>query len=270
MPDYFDFLIRDFRAGHLTRHVHLGQWDLDADPDGTTTDFGSAQARLDESILHLAAIEDGMSVVDVGCGFGGTIERIDARVVEGDLVGVNVDGRQLAICAELDGTGHNRLGWVAADAVDLPFRGQSVDRVLCIEAMPHFASRAAFFSEAARLLRPGGRLVVTDILVRPGAAHRVGMSDVQLDATFDQGLGPWPEPVATVSEVLDAAALVGLELLESVNATAETVPSHRYTAPDVVLPPGDTREGYLRGARLLATLHAHDLVVYPYLSFVRA
>jgi len=49
----------------------------------------------------------------------------------------------------------------------LPFPDASFNHVLCVEAMFHFASRRTFFAEAARVLKPGGAMVASDI-GRPG------------------------------------------------------------------------------------------------------
>jgi len=44
-------------------------------------------------------------------------------------------------------------------AESLPWRDGSFDRLFCINALHHFADRAAFFAEAVRVLRPGGALL---------------------------------------------------------------------------------------------------------------
>src|SRR6185437_17144349 len=86
----------------------------------------------------------------------------------------------------------NRLEWVQADACSLPFANQSYDAVLCIEAMLHFPSRARFFTEAARVLRPGGSFAGSDIVVSP-RARPLDRAGFPIAAVMQEGFGPWPD-----------------------------------------------------------------------------
>ena len=48
---------------------------------------------------------------------------------------------------------------VRARAETLPWRDGTFDRVVCVNALHHFADRACFFAEARRILKPGGALM---------------------------------------------------------------------------------------------------------------
>ena len=56
---------------------------------------------------------------------------------------------------------------VAADAGRLPFAGGSFDAVVCLDLVHHLARPRDFFAEAARVLRPGGRLAAVEPWVSP-------------------------------------------------------------------------------------------------------
>src|SRR5690349_5084989 len=128
VPPYFDALIEAYRRGATQRPVHLGYW-----PGRDDGDFARAQARLDEVMIESADIRDGQSILDIGCGFGGTLARINDHHHDMRLAGVNIDDRQLAICRAIVPRAGNALALHLADATALPFADATFDRVFCIE-----------------------------------------------------------------------------------------------------------------------------------------
>jgi len=52
--------------------------------------------RMKALVLSAAELTDGQSVLDCGCGFGGTLRSIDESRRRTSLIGVNIDPRQLA------------------------------------------------------------------------------------------------------------------------------------------------------------------------------
>lgn len=265
VPPYFDHLIAAFHAGVVGRLVHLGHWDEPPAPSGAD-DFTAAQARLDARVLGLAGLHPGQAVLDVGCGFGGTLAGVNAAHGAMDLVGVNVDPRQLGLCRGLVPRPGNRLRWVQADACRLPFPGARFDRVLCIEALFHFASRRAFFQEASRVLRPGGVLAISDITVSRRVLER-GVPGACIEALLVDGYGPWPDLWSQEGGHEDLAAAAGLACTARVDATASTRPSHRHTAPPDLDPHRDPGSPTLRAALVLRWLHEAGLLRYEYLAF---
>ena len=123
---------------------------------------------LDE--LDLAGDEH---VLDVGCGRGAVLMLAARRVPAGRAVGVDVwrrrdqSGNSRAAAqrnAVAEGV-RDRVEILDADARDLPFASASFDVVvssLAISNIEDAAGRAQALSEAARVLRPGGRLRIVD------------------------------------------------------------------------------------------------------------
>lgn len=265
---YDDLVLHDFGIRKSARFLHMGHWD---DPDATTqpsaTELIAAQARMDEIVLSLLDIRDGQDVLDVGCGFGGSLETLDSRHAALNLVGVNLSGTQLEYASELTASEQNRLHWIRADGCCLPLSSVSFDRVLCLEALPHFQSRDRFFAEVARVLRPGGILALADIIVDPDSAGSVGMSRDQLAQRMQRHFGPWPEPFAFLDEVDRIAGIHGLEVLERLDATRETSPTHMVAFAD---DPKST-SGYsdlLESVRLVQALHESGALTYSYTKYV--
>lgn len=249
--DYIPSLINAYKAGHAGDHVHLGYWG-----QGGAGDWRAAQEAM--TVLHLDALDlqDGQTVVDVGCGIGGSLRLANARLRDSRLVGVNIDPRQLAICRTHEATGANRLEWLECDAGAVPIGDRSTDRILSLEAMFHFPSRQAFLSEAARLLRPNGLLVCSDIVFGAPRTDR----EVRLLDVVRQGYAPWPQPVLDVDMTTQMGRNAGLALRRVVDLTAQVMP----TWDHIVSTRDDPERSPVAAMR---DLHRAGLLQYPMYVF---
>lgn len=267
-PRYIDALLADFDRAGIERFNHLGHWD-DPDDDPLSIPRVVAQQRMNDVLVGLAGVADGARVLDVGSGFGGTVAAIDERFRGVDLVGLDIDARQLGICARhLRAADGNTIGWVNASGTELPLRDDSFDAALSIEAMWHFPSRAAFLAEAARVLRPGGRLAVVDLLIAPDASERTGIERAELEATLASGFDPWPEPEATLDEVVASAASVGLRCTDHLDATRNTRPTY-LDHGDAEVRPGAAAFSANPGVQLFVRMHLEGSLSIHYLAFER-
>ncbi|HEX6252222.1 MAG TPA: methyltransferase domain-containing protein [Gemmatimonadaceae bacterium] len=110
-------------------------------------------------------------LLDVACGSGGTTLRI-ARLTGCRVQGIDLHPQGIAAAneaAQKQGL-HERAAFHVADAgLPLPFADASFDGVICTDAVNHLPERQSVFSEWARVLVPGGRLVFTDPIVVTGA-----------------------------------------------------------------------------------------------------
>lgn len=181
---YFDNLFqklsRDKQAilRQIGLNVHWGYWEDPSEPDLSTAGVRQAMDDLNHQLFHEARISDGQRILDVGCGLGGAISLLNQRYRGLNLIGLNIDPRQLEFARqEVRANDGNHVQFVNGDACRLPFASDSFDHLLAVECIFHFPSRKTFFLEALRVLRPGGRLVFSDFVVNgPTAAFLLAMS----------------------------------------------------------------------------------------------
>lgn len=107
-------------------------------------------------------------VLDVAAGTGRAARSLLRQVAfSGAVINVELSGRMLDEGRRLTALWPGRTAWVRGPAEWLPFPADSFDVVMCLEALEFFPDSRAALAECARVLRPGGWLVVT---------NRVGLS----------------------------------------------------------------------------------------------
>jgi cyclopropane fatty-acyl-phospholipid synthase-like methyltransferase len=152
----YDSLGSDFFLALDEGWLNHGLW------EGDGSDRTEASAAVRRLVATLAAdLPVGRTILDVGNGLGEQ-DRLIADIANPQtLIALNITESQLrsgrAVLASVGAIALN------GDATRIPLRDASVDGVICVEAAFHFASRAAFFAEAFRVLRPGGVLTMSDV-----------------------------------------------------------------------------------------------------------
>ena len=111
-------------------------------------------------VVTALRMAEGGTLLDLACGRGGYGLEI-ARRTSSRLVGVDFSGEAVrqatASAAALDVVAHFAVGDLAATGLD----DGSVDAVLCVDAIQFAEDPAAAYAELGRVLRPGGRVVLT-------------------------------------------------------------------------------------------------------------
>lgn len=179
-------------------HLHHGLWEGRSDVPEVAT------IRLVRRVAELAEIGTGARVVDVGCGYGATA-RLLAHERGADVLGLTLSEPQAAWgreAAAREGVGVElRVGdWLANE-----IESASADAVIAIESVSHMSNPGRAFSEAARILRPGGLLVVCDWLAR---GQRSEWRDLMLlEPICREGRLPGMATATEYGQLLSAAGL---------------------------------------------------------------
>jgi len=134
--------------------------------------FHFAEDRVADLVRRVAArstasaagtVADPPHVVDLGCGVGASLCYLAGQLpIIG--TGVTLSPIQVRVANErIESAGlSDRVACIEGDYADLPGDMRAADVAFAIESFVHGPDPARFFAEAARLVRPGGALVICD------------------------------------------------------------------------------------------------------------
>jgi SAM-dependent methyltransferase len=154
--EVFDTAFREADGSEWLQRVFGADLPADVDPFSFITVDG-----LHEIAGILAECRAG-TVLDVACGRGGPglwlVQHIGAHLIGVDFSPVGIK-QASSRAADL---GHDlQVRYVVADATSTGLPSDSVDGVVCIDAIQLMADRAGVMAEVCRVLRPGGQAVFT-------------------------------------------------------------------------------------------------------------
>jgi len=114
-----------------------------------------------------------LRVLDVGTGFGINVAFLSRRLQKGsEIWTVDPSKEVLAdVKANLGGEGSSRVNFVEASADDLDFGEGFFDVVVSVMVLHHIEKLQPALKEMARVLKPGGRLIIIDY--KPEASHEL-------------------------------------------------------------------------------------------------
>jgi tocopherol O-methyltransferase len=152
------------------RHIHHGLWSEDElASSAIAAKSKMAQQRLTETLASEAGIQQGESVLDVGCGMGSSSIHLAAKLdcqVTGLTIST-VQRRWAQWCARWHGVAQ-RTRFLCADAERIVFPPAAFDVIWSVECTEHLFDKARFFKNAAQWVKPGGRVAICAWLAGDG------------------------------------------------------------------------------------------------------
>lgn len=142
---------------------------LTLDDLGPIDEFHIRGREATTELAALGALSPGTSVLDVGCGIGGPSRvlatRSGCRVTGIDLVG---EYCRVATMLALRACRDRSVRYCQASALDLPFGDAAFDVVWTQHASMNIEDKRRLYGEMFRVVKPGGRLLLYDIVAGPG------------------------------------------------------------------------------------------------------
>ncbi len=147
---------------------NLGYWK-------TARTLADASADLARKLGKAADLQQGDRLIDVGCGCAEQDVLWAQEFNVSSIVGLEITPLRVSLAKsriELAGL-NDRIDVRQGSATECPFEDASFSKVIALECAFHFDTRERFFSEAFRLLQPGGLIAVADILPASGRSQPV-------------------------------------------------------------------------------------------------
>jgi len=203
-------------------HIHLGHYGLPP----RRKDFRQAKVDFVHEMVRWGGLDrlaPGTTVLDVGCGFGGS-SRILARDYGFVVTGITISPQQVRRAQELTPPSLPARFQVD-DALNLSFPDGSFDVVWSVEAGPHMPDKVKFAQELLRVLKPGGILVVADWNQRDDRFRPLHWGErLMMQQLLDQWAHPKFASIEEFSEQLEATGRVEGQVTTD-DWTLQTLPS---------------------------------------------
>jgi len=163
---YYDGAANEIYREIWGENIHMGIFDS---PDES---FQTAMDRSNRRMAEGVGLGAGHEVLDVGCGYG-ALARYLASSFGCRVLATNISDQELAWGRELTAEAglSDLVAFDYADFHELPYEDGRFDFYWSQEAFLHAADKSRVMAEAFRVLKRGGRLVFSDLLVRAGTSQ---------------------------------------------------------------------------------------------------
>ena len=120
---------------------------------------GKFTEKFKNKILELCTVSENDTVLDVGCGNGNLINNINQK---GNIkaYGIDISSQMIKECREC----YENINFQVSNGEEIPFANNSFDIITICCVLHHLNNPKKFFTEAYRVLKTGGTLIVGEPL----------------------------------------------------------------------------------------------------------
>ena len=219
--EYYEGTLLEYRyvlSLHEHHGIHFGYF------DGETSTISDAILKMNEVLASAIDIEPGSRILDAGCGIGGSALWL-AKNFDVHITGITLSDTQRLIAshlAELYGL-QSRTRFLVEDYSSTSFDNSSFDVLWGLESVCYAPDKADFLKEAARLLRPGGTLVIAD-----GFLSQHSYSKAQ-KRVLERWLRGWAVPdLVSLNEFKEQCQASGFRQVAHTDLTYNVLPFSRW------------------------------------------
>lgn len=119
-------------------------------------------------ILEEVKREPFSDLLDAGCGTGPMLSLLSDEFPSKHFTGVDLTPKMIDVAKRKQ---LPNVTFVCGDCEDLPFDVDAFDVIICSQSFHHYPNPQNFFHSVRRCLRPGGRLILRDMLIPGRVLH---------------------------------------------------------------------------------------------------
>jgi ubiquinone/menaquinone biosynthesis C-methylase UbiE len=204
-------------AAAIADRLTAGGYDLGSLEPQDLSGVDEFHIRGREATLELAGqmeLAAGARVLDIGSGLGGPARTV-AQTYDCHVTGVDLTQAFCEAAAEISAWFglDDEVDFIAADATDLPLEDDAFDSAMTIHAAMNIPDKPAMFSEARRVVKPGGIFAVYDVLQGEGG---------EVIFPVPWARDPSISVLAAPDDMLELLADAGFEVEASSDSTAQS------------------------------------------------
>lgn len=237
--------LTDLMAHAMGGYLHGGYF---GGPDAPDT-MEEAAEKLTDLVVDRCRLTAGQRVLDVGSGNGKATLRV-ASAHQVNVSGITLSDYQVRLSRKLaeEQGAADAVDFRRADMRDIPFPDATFDAAFAIESICHVTDRTVAYREIGRVLRGGGRVVVTDFVLRRPIVDSTKKAIVENNnANFMNG------PILPREDYESVVRAAGLDVVEFTDIGDQVRPSFAAVA-DNMRKAKSTVEGYMSDEEF------HDMV----------